>query len=172
MLPRKNVCLSMAIVLTRTQNSGEWTATGTQFAVPYVFKTLFSKEEIGFEDMCETKECRGSIYLDMCEGLPEGEHNYIFVGKVGLFCPMQEGVGAGKLYREADGKYYSISGTKDYLWMETEQVEQLGLQSKIDKSYYIKLVDDAIESISLYCDAGWFASDEGYFGEIPGALPF
>lgn len=154
------------------KKSGEWTATGTQFAVPYVFKTLFSKEEIAFEDMCETKECRGSIYLDMCEGLPEGEHNYIFVGKVGLFCPMQEGVGAGKLYREADGKYYSIGGTKDYLWMETEQVEQLGLQSKIDKSYYIKLVDDAIESISLYCDAGWFASDEGYFGEIPGALPF
>ena len=154
------------------KKSGEWTATGTQFAVPYVFKTLFSKEEIAFEDMCETKECRGSIYLDMCEGLPEGEHNYIFVGKVGLFCPMQEGVGAGKLYREADGKYYSIGGTKDYLWMETEQVEQLGLQDKIDKSYYIKLVNDAIESISLYCDAGWFASDEGYFGEIPGALPF
>ena len=34
---------------------GEWTATGTQFQVPYVFKTLFSKEKIEFTDLCETK---------------------------------------------------------------------------------------------------------------------
>ena len=32
-----------------------WTATGTQFQIPYVFKTLFSKGELEFEDMCETK---------------------------------------------------------------------------------------------------------------------
>jgi hypothetical protein len=49
-----------------------WTATGTQFAVPYVFKKLFSKKEIAFEDMCETKEVQGTaIYLDMNESLPD-----------------------------------------------------------------------------------------------------
>ena len=31
------------------KNGGQWTATGAQFAVPYVFKKLFSKEPIEFE---------------------------------------------------------------------------------------------------------------------------
>lgn len=54
------------------KQAGEWTATGTQFAVPYVFKKLFSKEEIEFDDMCETKEVQGTaIYLDMNEKLPD-----------------------------------------------------------------------------------------------------
>ena len=46
-----------------------WTATGTQFQIPYVFKTLFSKENIEFEDMCETKSVTSSLYLDMNEAL-------------------------------------------------------------------------------------------------------
>ena len=50
----------------------EWTATGTQFAVPYVFKTLFSKDSIKFEDLCETKSVqKGALYLDMNESLPD-----------------------------------------------------------------------------------------------------
>lgn len=48
-----------------------WTATGTQFAVPYVFKTLFSHEPIEFRDMCETKTVTSALYLDMNEGLPD-----------------------------------------------------------------------------------------------------
>lgn len=48
-----------------------WTATGTQFQIPYVFKTLFSKESIEFEDMCETKSVTSSLYLDMNEALPD-----------------------------------------------------------------------------------------------------
>lgn len=49
----------------------EWTATGTQFQIPYVFKTLFSKEKIEFEDMCETKSVTSSLYLDMNESLQD-----------------------------------------------------------------------------------------------------
>ena len=49
----------------------DWTATGTQFQIPYVFKTLFSKESIDFEDMCETKSVTSSLYLDMNEDLPD-----------------------------------------------------------------------------------------------------
>ena len=49
-----------------------WTATGTQFQVPYVFKTLFSREAIEFEDMCETKSVsKGALYLDKNEHLPD-----------------------------------------------------------------------------------------------------
>lgn len=49
----------------------DWTATGTQFQIPYVFKTLFSKDPIDFEDMCETKSVTSSLYLDMNENLPD-----------------------------------------------------------------------------------------------------
>lgn len=53
------------------KHAGEWTATGTQFQVPYVFKKLFSKEPIEFEDMCETKSVTSALYLDMNENLPD-----------------------------------------------------------------------------------------------------
>ena len=146
---------------------GEWTATGAQFAVPYVFKTLFSKEPIEFKDMCETKEVKTAIYLDKNEGLPEGEHNYIFVGKVGLFCPIKPGCGGAELVREAkdkDGntKYDSVTGAKDYRWLEAEMVKEFGKENDIDRSYYDKLVDAAAESISKYGDFEWFVSDEPY----------
>jgi len=51
------------------KHAGEWTATGTQFQVPYVFKKLFSRESIEFEDMCETKSVTSALYLDMNEDL-------------------------------------------------------------------------------------------------------
>ena len=53
------------------KHDGEWTATGTQFQVPYVFKTLFSKEPIEFKDLCETKTVTSALYLDMNESLPD-----------------------------------------------------------------------------------------------------
>ena len=53
------------------KKAGKWDATGTQFQIPYVFKTLFSKEPIEFEDMCETKSVTSSLYLDMNENLPD-----------------------------------------------------------------------------------------------------
>lgn len=52
------------------KHGGEWTATGKQFAVPYVYKTLFTKEPILFEDLCETFQVTGSLYLDFNEALP------------------------------------------------------------------------------------------------------
>lgn len=53
------------------KHEGGWTATGKQFAVPYVFKTLFSKEPIEFEDLCETFQVKTALYLDMNESLPD-----------------------------------------------------------------------------------------------------
>lgn len=52
------------------KSAGEWTATGKQFAVPYVFKNLFSKEPVEFGDMCETMSVSTALYLDMNEELP------------------------------------------------------------------------------------------------------
>lgn len=151
------------------KHAGEWTATGTQFAVPYVFKKLFSKEDICFEDMCETKSVSSALYLDKNEDLPEGEHNYHFVGKVGNFCPIKSGCGGAELLREAkdkDGniKYSSAVGAKGYRWLESEMVKELGKEKDIDRSYYDRLVDDAVETISKYGDFEWFVSDDPYMG--------
>lgn len=51
------------------KHGGQWTATGTQFQVPYVFKKLFSKEDITFDDMCETKSVTSALYLDFNEDM-------------------------------------------------------------------------------------------------------
>lgn len=186
-------------------HTGEWTATGEQFQIPYVFKTLFSKEPIIFEDMCETKSVTTSLYLDMNEDLtdveeaekelayrekeykklddpesidyiisknpafkniPDNElkefikkgHNYIFIGRVGQFCPIKPGCGGGLLMREKDGKYYAATGSKGYRWLESEMVKKLEKQDSIDKSLYNKLVDEAVKDISEYGDFEWFAS--------------
>ena len=116
----------------------EWTATGTQFQVPYVFKTLFSKENIEFEDMCETKSVTSALYLDMNEDLPDVKeleaerdklakkdppiikdgldekiakgHDYHFIGKVGQFCPIKTGCGGGVLLRETENKNTGAKG--------------------------------------------------------------
>jgi hypothetical protein len=48
-----------------------WTATGAQFQHPYVFKKLFSHEDISFRDLCETKTVTSSLYLDMNEKLSD-----------------------------------------------------------------------------------------------------
>lgn len=143
------------------KHANEWTATGTQFQVPYVFKTLFSKESIEFKDMCETKTVSaGLMYLDFNEDLPEEEHKYQFVGKAGSFCPMKPGCGGGLLLREKDGKYYAVTGTKGYRWMEAEVVQELHKEDDIDQSYYIALVDAAVETISKYGDFEIFQNGE------------
>ena len=181
------------------KHDGEWTATGKQFAVPYVFKSLFSKEPITIDDMRETFSVKSALYLDMNEKLPdvsgyekeldktedkykkgllsdttfESEcsrlneliaegHNYRFIGKVGEFCPVKPGKGGGLLMREQNGKYYAATGTTGYRWLESELMTASGNEDNIDRSYYQKLVDDAIESISQYGDYEWFVSNDPY----------
>lgn len=53
------------------KKGGQWTATGKQFAVPYVYKTLFTKEPIEIGDMAETFSVKSALYLDMNEMLPD-----------------------------------------------------------------------------------------------------
>ena len=173
-----------------------------------MFKKLFSKEDILFEDMCETKEVQGTaIYLDMNEHLHdvsrlekeldtmskkyrkedglypmdisikmeeiskeiEKGHNRVFVGRVGNFCPIKPGRGGAELVKEMkdkDGnvKYDSVTGAKGYRWLESEMVRTLGKENDIDRSYYDKLVDAAVETISQFGDFEYFASDDPYIG--------
>lgn len=147
-----------AVYVAKDKADGHWTATGTQFQVPYVFKTLFSKEPITFKDLCETKTVTTALYLDMNEGLPEDEHDYKFVGRAGQFCPMKPGTGGGVLLREKDGKYYAATGSKGYRWLESEVVADLHKEDDIDHNYYISLVDAAVLDISKYGDFEQFVN--------------
>ena len=166
----ERMCLVNDAVYIAKYDTGEWTATGTQFQIPYVFKKLFSKEDLTFEDLCVTKSVTSSLYLDMNEDLPEDEHNYIFIGKVGRFCPIKPGCGGGLLMREKDGKYYSATGTKGYRWLESEMVFELNKLNDIDESHFKALADAAIDTIKKYGDYEWFVSDDPYVGPdyIPG----
>ena len=152
-------CLVNDSVYIAKDEKGEWTPTGAQFAHPYVFKTLFSKEKLEFEDFRETKSVSTALYLDMNEGLGE-DHDYHFVGKVGSFIPIKPGCGGGILLREKDGKYHATNGTKGYRWMESEMVKELGKEDDIDLSYYNALADAAITNVSKFGDFEWFTSED------------
>ena len=137
------------------KHGGEWTATGAQFAVPYVFKTLFSHEEVTFDDMCETMSVTSALYLRAEGGEPE------FVGRVGQFCPIKPGCGGKELLREGkdkDGnvKYSAATGSKGFLWLESEEVKNAGKEDDIDRSYYEKMVEKARETIGKFGDIEMF----------------
>ena len=179
------------------KKGGHWTATGAQFQIPYVFKKLFTKENITFTDLCTVQSTTSALYLDMNEGLPDviaeeaeldklsekfrkgklsdttwdeekkrlepiiaSGHNYIFIGKVGEFCPIKAGAGGGLLMREQNGKYNAATGTTGYRWLESETVKTLGKEKDIDISYFTDLATAAIEDISKYGDFEMFASDQ------------
>ena len=204
----QRMCLVNNAVYICKNGDGEWDATGTQFQIPYVFKTLFTKEPIEFEDMCETKSVTSSLYLDMNEALPDvseqekelekfikrckdagivpdlsgnsGDeeldgliaqiakgHDYHFIGKVGLFCPVKDGCGGGILVREKDGKYYAATGSKGYRWLEADMVKVLGKENDIDRSYYDEMVDEAVSAISQYGDFEWFVSNDSDDDGVP-----
>lgn len=150
------------------KHANEWTATGTQFAVPYVFKTLFSKEQVDIHDLAETKEVKkGALYLNMNEGTEEDQLR--FIGRVGLFSPVMPGHGGGELVKPVEKKdgtisYDSVTGAKGYRWLETEEIIEKKLDNSIDMSFYNKMVDKAIDTIGKFGDAEWFISGDKYQG--------
>lgn len=138
-------------------NPGHWEATGAQFQVPYVYKTLFSHEPILFSDMCEVKSVvKGALYLDMNENLPEGSHDYQFVGRVGQFTPIKPGKGGGELLRVNEDKYYAASDSSGWRWLESNMVKDLKKEKDIDRNFYDNKVNKAVKAISEFGDFEMF----------------
>lgn len=68
----ERICLTDKATFIAKFPEGKWFPKAATFAHPYIFKKLFSGDEIIFDDMCETKEVKeSSIYLDMNENLPD-----------------------------------------------------------------------------------------------------
>lgn len=145
-------------------SAGEWTATGAEFAEPFIFKSLFSKEELTLYDYAQTKSVKSALYLDMNEDMPDGEHNYVFVGKVGSFLPILPGKGGGVLLRDQNGKMYSAEGAKGYRWLETNVVKNLNMEKDIDISYYAVMADKAVAHIEEFGEFSWLVDPKPYEG--------
>ena len=159
------ICLVNDAVFIGHTTDGEWKATGAEFQQPYVFKTLFTHEELTFDDFCETKAVsKGAIYMDYEDGT-----DLRFVGRVGQFCPVIHGA---TLYRVDNDKRYAVAGTKGYHWLESEVVKQLGKEDDIDMSYYEKMAHEAMGDIIAYGDYQAFVDlSKPYSYEVPSEVP-
>lgn len=127
---------------------GEWTATGKQFQEPYVFKKLFTKEPIEFEDYIQTKQVKTAMYLKF----PDGAKH--FVGKVGAFVPIKPDRGGAELLRmNNEGEIKdAVVGTKGYRWKEAEMVRFMHQEQDVDTSYAEMLADEAKQAIEQFVD--------------------
>jgi Family of unknown function (DUF5906) len=136
---------------------GKWDATGAQFQQPYVFKKLFSGEEIVFDDLCVTKEVQGSaMYLNFEHDKPEigPKETMKFIGRTGRFVPVTEDQGGAMLLRFKDDKGTKVTGTSGYLWLEADVAKKV--DAKINMAYFDKLMDDAIAALEKHGDAEEF----------------
>lgn len=141
-------------------HGGEWTETGDRYKDSYTFKTLFTHEPVTLDDLYEVNSVSTALYLDMNENLSEGEHNYIFVGKCGAFCPIREGCDGGLLMRQNGEKFDSANGAKGFRWKEYEVVKELGLKDQIDESYYEARAKAAKAEIEKYIPFDLFVSPD------------
>ena len=138
------------------RSGDRWTAVGAQFQHPYVFKALFTNEEITFDDLCETKSVtQGTMYLDFeMEDHDPTTETMVHVGRTGSFVPVRSG--GGNLWRVKDGKFYAVTGTKGYFWI-TREVANLRRGSEedisqvdVDLDYFENLKQKALEAIDYY----------------------
>ena len=129
-------------------HEGKWTATGKQFQEPYVFKKLFTKEPIEFEDYIQTKQVKTAMYLRFPSS---GDH---FVGKVGAFVPIKPERGGAELLRmNSEGEIKdAVVGTKGYHWKEAEMVRFMHQEQDVDTSYAEMLADEAKQAIEQFVD--------------------
>lgn len=133
-----------AVYVARTGgNDGHWTATGAQFKVPFVFKTLFDGEPILPQDLAETKQvAKGYMYLKFGDDMK-------FVGRTGRFIPVVSG--GGELIRKDDsGKEFAVTGTKGFRWLESDAVKAAGIEPEVDLTYFEGLVDKAKKTIEEF----------------------
>jgi len=118
-----------------------WTATGAKFAAPYLFKNLFSHEQVTFDDLPETKSVSdAAMYL--CT-----DNSERFVGRVGSFVAVKEGYG-GKLMRVKGDKKSAVTGTKGWLWNEANLIREY--PERVDQDYYRSQCDKAVAAIDKF----------------------
>jgi hypothetical protein len=144
-----------------------------QIVMPYhVLFDAYEEERLAGKSFGSTKSGIAPFYSDKYAkiGFQVGElfekealkekieetHNLKFVGRCGLFVPVEDGVGGGNMLRVDGDKIGAVAGTKGYRWLESEDVKKRGLEDRIDKVYFRALIDSAVDHIAEYGDADEF----------------
>lgn len=128
------------------------------------------------------KKCRTGLDIltdeELAAEIAKG-HNYQFIGRAGSFFPVRSGAGGGKLLALRNGKYNSVSGAKDYRWLESNMAKELHMEEEYDRGYFDNLIDEAIVAINKYGDFDRFidvstpylyspeAADDAPFALVP-----
>lgn len=130
-----------------------WTATGAEFAMPYIFKKFFSKEDICFDDLVIAKSCTTAMYL-VTDRINDKKE---FMGKCSAFVAVNTGYGycCGDLVCKRTDKntgettFSAATGTKGYLWMPSEVVRHTydDPMDVIDYNYYDGLAEASYKKI-------------------------
>lgn len=132
-----------------------WTPTGAEFAHPYVFKKLFSNEEITEEDKLEIKNVTGDgkMYIVHEDGKMD------FVGKAGGFIPVTPTCPYGGTLmafrpdkNTGEMKRGNVTGTKGYSWALYSDATK----PYYDPSYHENKVKEAMDHIQEFGDASAF----------------
>lgn len=130
--------INKAVLIAHNKGGDEkdWHAVGKEFAVPYVYKTLFTHDELVDEDYIISKSAKaGPIFL--------GDK---FIGKVGTFYASRSGQ---ELAWIKDDKRNALTGTKGFFWRLPEDLTN---KYDIDQNYYDTLVVDALKKINKVGD--------------------
>lgn len=131
--------VNKAVLIAHYKGGDEqaWHAIGTEFALPYTYKTLFTHEDINDADYIVAKSAsKGPLYL--------GDK---FIGKVGNFYASVSG--EELTWENSAGKRLAPAGTKGFLWRKGED---LSSKFDLDMNYYDTIVVNALKHIQAVGD--------------------
>ena len=126
---KRMALINNAVYIAQLEDDS-WSPVGAEYANTYLLKRVWTKEELVDRDFFITKQSKGHIYL--------GDE---FVGKVGSIYASK--TGAECMWTEDDENFKSVTGTKGYLFKQTDQFDI----EDVDFSYYDKVAIDGLKKI-------------------------
>lgn len=126
---KRMALINNAVYIAQLEDDS-WSPVGAEYANTYLLKRVWTKEELVDRDFFITKQSKGHIYL--------GDE---FVGKVGSIYASKSG--AECMWTEDDENFKSVTGTKGYLFKQTDQFNI----EDVDFAYYDKVAIDGLKKI-------------------------
>ena len=126
---KRMALINNAVYIAQLEDD-KWSPTGAEYANTYLLKRVWTKEELVDKDFFITKQSKGHIYL--------GDE---FVGKVGSIYASK--TGAECMWTEDNENFKSITGTKGYLFKQTDKFDI----EDVDFSFYDKIAVDSLKKI-------------------------
>ena len=126
---KRMALINNAVYIAQLEDDS-WSPVGAEYANTYLLKRVWTKEELVDRDFFITKQSKGHIYL--------GDE---FVGKVGSIYASK--TGAECMWTDDDENFKSVTGTKGYLFKQTDKFDI----EDVDFSYYDKVAIDGLKKI-------------------------